>query len=227
MLRCWPLSSTLLLSGRQMALITAAEARILLKSLTGTGEDSSLDIYISRAGGLMARYCGYPPASAGAQPTLESATYTRYYGDPGMIADGRKLHLEPWPVTTITSIHVDTNEDFGSATEVTSSDYSQRGDHGEVIRLNIDSSTWGTWPDVDGAIKVVMVAGYTTIREDLKQLCAMTVKHLWGLRETQGAVSTNIGGVSTQLRPEDVLPLAVRQGLAQYRLPSSLGLEVL
>lgn len=57
-----------------MALITVAQAKQQIMSLSGNSEDSQLNDWISSGSSLIARYCGYP--LVGGICTMESATYT-------------------------------------------------------------------------------------------------------------------------------------------------------
>ena len=201
-----------------MALITAAQAREKIPSLTGTGEDTLLDTMIAAAGVAFARYCGYPAASVGANPTMEQTTYTRYLDGPG----GRDLVLDIWPVNSVTSIEDDPTRDFdGSAYLVASTDYTVRdGNRGLVVLKS--TAAHGQWSDMDGAIKAIYSGGYPTGPALLKELCKHAVRHAYDLRATQGKTNASQGGVSIGLRDEDFLPAVVRQGLDSFRLPRSL-----
>lgn len=201
-----------------MALITAAQAREKIPSLTGTGEDTLLDTMIAAAGVAFARYCGYPAASVGANPTMEQTTYTRYQDGPG----GRDLVLEVWPVNSVTSIEDDPTRDFdGSAYLVASTDYTVRdGNRGLVVLKS--TAAHGNWSRIDGAIKVVYSGGFAAGPATLKELCKHAVRHAYDLRATQGRTNLSQGGVNVGLRDEDFLPAIVRQGLDSFRLPRSL-----
>ena len=198
-----------------MALITAAEARELNPSLTGTGDDTLIGTLITAVGRAFARHCGYPAASVGGNATMESATYTRYYDGPG----GRELTLDVWPVTAITSIEDDVTRDFdGSTYLVTSTDYAIREGARGLVLLKA-TATHGAWGTGSGVIKAVYTAGYSTVPDDLKQLAKQAVKHWYDLRTSQGKASTSQGSTTISLRDEDLLPALVQQGLSRYRLP--------
>ena len=201
-----------------MALITAPQAREKIPSLTGTGEDTLLDTMIAAAGVAFARYCGYPAASVGGNPTMEAATYTRYLDGPG----GRDLNLDVWPVNSVTSIEDDPTRDFdGSAYLVAPTDYTIRdGNRGLVVLKS--TAAHGQWSHIDGAIKVVYSGGFSAGPATLKELCKHAVRHAYDLRATQGKTNLSQGGVNVGLRDEDYLPALVRQGLDNFRLPRSL-----
>lgn len=206
-----------------MALTSAANVRAMS---AGQGipaaEDTFLGVLIGRAGPLIAKYCGYPPASVGASRTMESATYTRYTGDSGVWvdpSDRRMLHLEPWPVTAITTVHDDRDEEYGAATLVSADDYARTGEHGQYLRLKT-TNTHGRWSLTDRAIKVVFVAGYSSVPGDLEHAAIETVLWMWGLKPRRGMVSVgSTEGLNTVFRPED-LPDHVRAMLESFRLPS-------
>ena len=198
-----------------MALITAAQARLVLTALTGTVEDTNLDTLIAAIGAAFARWCGYPPSSAGGNPTLESATYTRYLTGRG----GRDLALDVWPVTSITSIQDDSTLDFdGSTYLVGATDYAiQDGEHG-VVRLT-SAAAHGSWSTGKGQIKAVFVAGFATVPNDLAFAARLAVKNIYELRNRQGKSSSSMGETSESFRDEELLPTSVRALLGGYRLP--------
>ena len=204
-----------------MALITAADVR----EVTGLSEASNTPVttLIARAEKMLAKHCGYPSASPGVAPTMESTTYTRYSNDGRVFVDadnGRLLRLRVWPVTAITSIHEDPEEAFGSDELVASDDYTQRGDHGQIVRLKPDSDH-GSWTTTEGAIKVVFVAGFAAAHEDLKAAIAEQVAHLHELKKRRGKVSIAEGERTTTYRRETI-PRHVRQLISPFRLPGAL-----
>ena len=213
-----------------MALITAPQAREKIPSLSGTGEDTLLDTMIAAAGVAFARYCGYPAASVGGNPSMEAATYTRYMDGPrpsattpeGRALEARCLTLEVWPVNSITSIEDDPTWDFdGASYLVASTDYTLRdGNRGLVVLKS--TAAHGQWSSIDGAIKVVYSGGFSAGPATLKELCKHAVRHAYDLRATQGKTNLSQGGVSIGLRDEDYLPALVKQGLDNFRLPRSL-----
>lgn len=196
-----------------MALITATEAKNWLPGLTGSGSDTLIETLIAAVDAAFARWCGYPPASAGAAPTLEDVTYTRYLTGTG----GRWLVLDVWPALSITSIEDDPTLTWdGSTYLVASTDYTLL--EGRKVLLK-ETSAHGLWSSSDAALKVVSVAGYSTIPGDLKVLVEMAVRNWWDSRTTQGKASIVQGGTNTSLRDEEFLTAAVRRGLGPYRLP--------
>lgn len=164
-----------------MALITAAEARAYIPDLSGTGEDAALDVVIGRVGEQFAALCGFPPASAGGAPSMESTAYTRYYDPARAIHDG-VLHLGVWPVTALSSIYDDPDEVYGSDTEVTSSDRLLVGSAGTIRLKPLGTHAWSTFGP--RAIKVTFTAGYSTIPSALKDAACRATRDLWASRHT-------------------------------------------
>ena len=204
-----------------MALITAAQARLAIPGLTGTGEDTNIETVISRVGAAFARWCGYPPASAGASPTMETTSYTLYSGRGGLIdiLDGRFLRVNIWPVTAVSAIYDDPQETYGTA--ITSTYYAIVDGNQGLIGYTVASGLGWIQPTSENVknIKIACSAGFSTVPGDLAGLAVMAVKHWWDLRHVQGRTSVVAGSNNASLRDEDLLPAVVRQGLAPLRLP--------
>jgi hypothetical protein len=205
-----------------MALTTASNVAAMMDGIAAA--DVTASGVIGRVDALLARWCGYPPASVGAAPTLESASYTVYSGDPGVYVDAwepRELVVEPYPVTSITSIHDDPDEEYTAAELVDSGDYVQRGRHGERIRLAFDSIQ-GAWSKSPRAIKVVMTAGWASVPADLEAAAIEMCAHLLRLRHARGEQSVSTGeGTSVTFRDETI-PAHVAELLWTYRLPARI-----
>lgn len=203
-----------------MALTSASNVAAMLDGIAAA--DVTASGVIGRVDALFARWCGYPPASIGAAPTMESASYTVYSGNEGVYIDAwepRELVVEPYPVTAITSIHDDPNEDYTAAELVDSGDYVQRGRHGERIRL-LPDSIQGAWSRSPRAVRVVMTAGYASVPADLEAAAIEMCAHLLRLRHARGEQSVSTGeGTSVTFRDETI-PAHVAQMLWPYRLPS-------
>lgn len=203
-----------------MALITAAEARSYnLLGLTGSGEDTSINELIDRAGVWIAEWLGYPPASAGAEPTIEDTTYTHYSGTGAgavfVADDGRMIMLPVIPVVSVTTLHDDTDWDYGSGDLIDSGDYVLDGVNGYVW-LRTDASDQFT-PGVERAVKAVYVAGYATVPGPIAQACGILVRALWDARKVQGRNSISTPSTSASLTPLEV-PRMVYDLLQPYRL---------
>jgi len=193
-----------------VAIMTAAEARLYVRGITGTGEDSNLSTLISRADAVFASFLGLPPASAGDAATLEDTTITLYIDGPG----GQELRLPYAPILSVTSIHDSDDRLYSSADLVAASDYELYGDE-SLIRLT-DTSSHGYWSTTRRAIKVAAVIGFSTIPEDIKHAAGLQVAHWFQGRDHVGRKSINQGGGSITVNGLDLLP-EVKQALAPYR----------
>ena len=134
-------------------LITAARARDLLPGLTGTTEDTLLETLIGHVDEQCARRCGYPEASPGAPPSMESRVYTLDL----RASDPRELDLEVYPATGITSAAVDSAGDFeGDEDTVPSADMVLR----DGRRLRLVSTSAFAWSSSAGSNRITVTAGY-------------------------------------------------------------------
>ena len=193
-----------------MAIMTAAEARLYVRGITGTGEDSNLSTLISRADAVFAAYVGLPPASAGGVATLEDTTITLYLDGPG----GQELRLPYAPILSVTSIHDSDDRLYTSADLVASGDYELYGDE-SLIRLK-DDSAHGYWSTERRAIKIAAVIGFSTVPEDIKHAAGLQVAHWFQGRDHVGRKSISQGGGSITVNGLELLP-EVKQALAPYR----------
>ncbi len=197
-----------------MALLTAAEARSQIPELTGTAEDTLIDTLIAAVGVTLAAWCGYPPATAGGSPTLESTSYTEFLDGPG----GRELRVPVYPLTAIASIYDDPAWTWGAADLVASGDYAISDGRTGLVLLG-ETSTHGTWSRSRRSIKIAFTAGFATIPGDIKRAAAIAVRTLWDLRRQQGKESVSGGGnISLSLREEEAVVAIARQMLAHRRL---------
>ncbi len=198
-----------------MALITAAEARDLLPGLTGTGEDTLLGTLIDSVGALFARVCGYPPATVGAAPTMESASYTLYVDAP-CLESTALLDIGVRPVTAVANMYVDISRVYGADTEITEgTDFEILGEEGQLLLITTGSGAWATGLRAN---KIVCTAGFATVRDDLKHACKVAVKDLWELRSRQGVASRSRGGSTFSARDEQIVRDIARELLTHYRL---------
>lgn len=201
-----------------MALVSAAEARVHIPELSGTGEDTNLDTLIARVEEACASWCGYPPASAGGTPTMASASRVRYLDGPG----GRELVIDVWPVTAIASIYDDPEWTWGADALVSSSDYAIL-DGAVGLVLLAETSTHGAWNHARRSIKATVTAGFTSAPPALKLAICLGVRHLWNLRRELGHTSVSgEGTVSVSSVDPTMLPVECLQALAPYRLPRVL-----
>jgi hypothetical protein len=202
-----------------MALITVAEAKASIRAVRGSDEDAAIALVIAAMEATIARHCGYPPATAGAVATMESASYTRYY-DAERIAwrrDRRLLPLGIWPVTAVASVHDDpTDEAYGSSTLIDSGDYTVTA---EGPRLK-PTSSWSWSSSGERAFKVAFTAGYATAPADLKAAIITAVADAWE-SQRKPLPGTRVDPMRVGLRSE------VIRALHPYMLPPALGVGYL
>lgn len=193
--------------------MTGEEARLYIKELSSSGDDTDIDTLIARADGVMAAWCGFP--ARGAIASLEDQSYTLYLDGPG----GTELLLPVGPIQSVTSIEDDPTHLYdGSTYLVDSGDYTLFGDD-YIVELDSDG-TWGLWSEGRRNIKAVVVAGWATVPADMKHACGLQVAHWYRHRTNIGRESESARGGSIQIRPQSLLP-GVKAALRPYRLPQN------
>lgn len=207
-----------------MALMTASALRDAIPELTGTTEDTKLETLIARIDAAFARYCGIPPATAIASPTLESASYTLYLTGSG----GRSLDLPLRPVTAIGSIYDDPTEDFTDSTYlVASGDYAIRYDRirGQYVQLT-STATHGAWSTGARWIRVACTAGYSSgaAPTDLLEAVRIAGRIWWRARKNAGMNTSGGNASASYVEIEDrrFLNDEIKQILGPFRLPSAM-----
>lgn len=193
-----------------MPVITAARAKVGIQSITGPGEDATIELLIDVADAQISRYLRVSENDSGAN-TLASAAYTLTTPDL-VIVDGRTVYLPLVGITAITSVHDDSAQAYEAATLVSSDDYRLDTRLG-AIKMKPTASNLS---ETDGDVQVIAVAGYSTLPDDLAQAVAMQTRNLWTLRRQQGLTSVSEAGVSAGLRDETI-PAAVRELIDPYR----------
>lgn len=204
-----------------MAITTAAKVRTMIKGSIAS-DDSTLTTLIARVSAVVSIHLGYPPASVGVAPTLESASYTRRSGDPGVFIDPEdrtRLYLEPYPVTAIASVHESADLTFPASSEVVSADREQRGSKGQIIHL-LPLSSHVEFSIERGEVKVSFTAGYTSIPAGIEEAVIEYVVFLFHQRTRSGLSSVSEGAMTTAYR-DPGMPVHVRELLSPYRMGSS------
>ena len=196
-----------------MALITAAQARLYIRGLSGTAEDSNISTLVDRVDAMFASYLGYPVRSDGTY-TVEDSTYVLYLDGDGT----KELQLPVIPVVSVTSIYDDPELDYGSDDLVASGDYTLYGDSGLVILKN--ASTQGEWSATKRAIKATIVAGWATIPVAVQHAASLQVSLLWTGRDHVGRSKISQGGGSMDVARIELLP-EVKRALDPYRVASA------
>lgn len=131
------------------ALVSLAETKVYLGIPSGeTSQDSLVEGFINACSFLVEKYCNRK---------FIQGTYTERYNGVGVT----EIQLNQWPITSITSIHVDSRRSFGSDTLIDASNYEVFDDEnaeGFVVE-RFDS----TFPRGRKNVQVVYVAGYADI----------------------------------------------------------------
>lgn len=192
-----------------MALASVANLKEYLPEIQGSAADAELTSIIARTEAAIARFLGFPVLTVGSayQSTLDSSTYTLYLDGPSF-TDSYVLELPVRPVTTITSIHSDPNQEYGSDTLIAASTYSLDIYLGKVYLSLINATS--TFDRGSRAIKVICAAGWTssTAPPDLIHAICVWASQLHRNKPAQGRenISQRTGSVtvSPKTMPEEV-----------------------
>jgi hypothetical protein len=227
-----------------MAIISTATVKTLL-GLSGTSEDSKLDLLCGYADRAIKEYLGID---------IESTSYpgaaTNGKGDSGFYSGNgsRHLVLRQWPVTAITSVYLDAGGYFGHGTDAFASatlltvgtDYAIRWDTYEggakASRCAILEKLNGTWPQsrwykpgsilldpqpAQGNIKIAYTAGFATVPGAITQAAALLVSHWRRVQQAGGFVTSESQGAYSYSVAQPTmtggLPDEVKGLLSAYR----------
>lgn len=195
-----------------MPLITADEARVYLPQ---TAADTSLiEGLVLRADGMMAAFCGYARPSGGSARTMLSAAYVLYRDGIGSTV----VRLPCAPITAVTYVYDDPDQDYTSSTLIASTDRAVAGDQADAIELLPSYGTFSGSEDspTRRAIKVSVTAGFATVDDDLKDITGWLVKHLFEERRRASQKTETPG-------PKVEIPVEIKRRLSPYVLPASFG----
>jgi hypothetical protein len=139
-----------------MALVTKEDVKTYL-NYDGDTNDSVIDSLIARYEADFKHFIGGVDFDA----TSTYTTYTEYFD-----GDGTNSLLLKRPIRSITSIHIDTDRNYGADTLVASTDYVYYSESG-IVRLDYKVFSVG-----NQSVKVVYAAGYKTTDApaDFKQI---------------------------------------------------------
>lgn len=185
-----------------MSLTDKANVKLLL-GISGEDQDDLLDYLIAEADVIISNYL---------DRRIEQATYTEFYSGNGK----QSLFLNNYPVTSITSVHLDNGGYFGDGSDAFAAstlltegtDYVLNKDDAsetEVSRSGELFRIGGVWdrPLVrkrgqlcsapgsgKGNIKVVYVGGYETVPKDLEHCANRLVVSLYNSKTASGPLSS-------------------------------------
>ena len=166
------------------AWISLADARTYLKiPSSDTDDDSLLETLINYSYKALEKYIGHQ---------IISATYTEFYDGDGT----RLLVARKWPIISVTSVHVDIERDFESVDLVDSGNYVTDTDNG-IIEIFQEEATGPTvFERGIKNVKVIYVAGFAAIPNDVKLAGLRHVAYLYRQENTEGTTSQSLGGKS-------------------------------
>jgi hypothetical protein len=173
----------------------------ILGVTAGSGEATQVDSMIDSASRLALK--------VSMRSTLVSTSLTEYYD-----GDGTNLiHLRAWPITAVTSIHVDDSTPRDWATEdLIDTDYYLIYENDGKVVLDGYYFTQGNYN-----VKVIYTAGYATVPYDLQQAVEDLVI-FWYQRQKEkrvGVRSFSVGDKSTSFETD--IPKAVMSTFMRYR----------
>ena len=119
-----------------MAIVSATVLKEYLPEIQGTAADTDLTSLLARVESGVAAFLGYPFILTGGEYrySLDVETYTLYFDGPSHTLP-LELPLRIKPVHSITSIHSDPDQVYGSDTLIDASTYSLDGPAGYVRLL--------------------------------------------------------------------------------------------
>ena len=197
-----------------MALMSASEARDYIPGLTSTGEDTVLDLLISRFDSLAAAYCGFPVNNTGTH-SLESKQYIEFLDGPG----GRELRLTVRPIISIASVIDDPDLEYDDTSEIVpDTQYTRYDDEGLLILK--DDAEKSPFSSAKRAVRVDYTAGYSTVPSTIKHACGVQVAHWFSARNTIGKSKISQGGGSADMLGYSLLESS-KEALQPYRLATA------
>lgn len=189
-----------------MGLITLALAKeeLDIPALT-TDEDTRIQKFIDAASGYIEGQCNR---------VFAQATYTneRYDGN-----DTRYLLLRQFPVTSVTSIYLDDDWNFGAGTEILSAKR-------QIYRDCLVVRQCGTFQYTNAlAVKVTYVAGFAAIPTDIQQACLDMVVWLYAKRNDRRSGLTAKSKLGENAAYEAEVPPSVLAMIEKHRRENYLA----
>jgi len=189
-----------------VALVSTTSMNSYLGITTSSTEESECDLLINSASRLAAEFCGRGIDDNGVSRFL-STSRTEYYDGDG----SDTLNVLAYPLTTVTSIYVDPDRDYGTNELVDSDDYVSYKASG-VVRT--DGALFATG---NKSIKITYTGGYTDAPADLQQAIKELVA-FWYKRNTDkrvGVTSVSVGDKSVSYEAD--MPASVLTTFRRYR----------
>ncbi len=185
-----------------IALVTSTAMTTILGVTAGSAEATQVDSMIDSASRLA--------LSITHRTTLVSTSLTEYYDGDGTDT----IHLRSWPITAVTSIHIDDTRprDWSDTDDLVDSDYYLIYQNDGKVVLDGDIFTTGKYN-----VKVIYTAGYATVPYDLQQAVEDLVI-FWYQRQKEKRVGTrsfSVGDKSTSFEVD--IPKGVMSTFLRYK----------
>ncbi len=168
----------------KVALVTTTSMCSYLGIANGSTEEEEVDLIINAASTRAAEMTGRGVDENGYSRLL-STSRTEYYDGDG----SDTLLLKAYPVTTVSTIYVDTEREYASTDLLDSTDYVWYGMEGTV---RTDGALFSSG---NKSVKVTYSGGYSTVPYDL-QLAVKELVQFWYKRNTDkrvGVASISVG----------------------------------
>lgn len=197
----------------KVALVTTTSMSSYLGISAGSTEEEEVDLIINAASTVAARMCGRGVDENG-YSYLVSTSRTEYYDGDGTDT----LLVQAYPISTVASVYVDTNREYGTADLIDSDDYVWYAMRGTIVT---DGALFGGG---NKSIKVTYTGGYSTVPGDLQQAVKELVQ-FWYKRNTDKRVGVNSVSVGDKnMSYETDVPKAIASVFARYKdLRHSVG----
>lgn len=176
--------------------------------ITDSTQDTFLENLANRAYKILETYLGRQ---------IKSQTLTEYYDGPES-PDQSELILNQFPIISVTSIHDDLDRGFSSTYLIDSGDYVIYKERG-VVKLFRNEAAFQKGIQ---NIKIVYVAGYSTIPGDLVDALIQMIEFMFNRARTAGFQSQALGGKS-ETYDNDQIPAMVKRTLSSYRIRIRFG----
>lgn len=189
-----------------MSLDTLSNVKARL-GITTSADDTLLGLLQDTADAAIANYCNRDFAGG---------TFTEYYS-----GGSEFIHLRNFPVTSVTSVKLDSTRNFGAETVVSTDDYVVQTDRGVI-----QSVAGAFLPSEPQVLQVVYATATSSVPADVKEAYSRLVGH--GYRRVKTDVAANFQNVMQQKygetfvifgKPDNCLPDDVTSLLAPYRVP--------
>lgn len=190
----------------KIALVTTTAMTSYLGISAGSAEEEEVDLMINAASTRAADMSGRGIDENGYSRFLSTSRTEYYDGDSSDV-----LMVRAYPLSSVTSLYVDPDRDYGSADLVDTDDYTTYYAEGMV---KTDGALLSSGHK---SIKITYTGGYTTVPYDL-QLAVKELVMFWYKRNTDkrvGVASVSIGDKSVAYETD--IPKSVMNVFKRYR----------